>query len=70
MRTKGKTRKPPQQAEPELRFSPDHALTQKAAQCEECKHVWFLRTPRIGRCPGCARVGTAHPVEVHVAKRA
>jgi hypothetical protein len=63
-------RKPPtstRQSEPTMIT---HDVTQPAAQCEDCGHTWFLRRPRIGRCPGCLRLGSAHKVTLIVSEKA
>jgi hypothetical protein len=49
-------RKPPQPT--------TEAASVNAARCSECSHVWVLRTPRLGRCPGCLKIGTAQPIRL------
>jgi hypothetical protein len=34
----------------------------QGARCTACEHVWVLRTPRLGRCPGCLKIGTAERI--------
>lgn len=55
-------RKSPQSTRSEKQSSADlfeYKKPRMLAHCSSCGHDWFLRVPRVGRCPGCMKIGYA-----------